>query len=164
MRGGAQRGLGLGVSFGFVVHKKHRPAQHGTRGHGVAGFGLGQVLEVAQVAGDHIAVTHGAAAADVGALVQQAGAQDALHGTHQPAVDAFHIGCHGCAAVQALGVQLLRRCVGAVEHRGGHGRLAGLQRHQAHPCRPWGKATAELEVPKSMATKPGRAAAVWPCG
>ncbi len=42
-------------------------------------------LQAAQVAGHHVAVAHRAAGADVGALVEQTRAEDALHRTHQTA-------------------------------------------------------------------------------
>jgi hypothetical protein len=106
-RGGFQRRLGLGVARRVVVDEEHRPAQHRAR-DGVAGLALGQGLEVAQVAGDDLQKGHRMALAQVGALLDQRGAQHALHRAHQPALDAVHIGAQRGAAVQAIG-----RLVGA---------------------------------------------------
>ena len=129
-RSGLQRRLRARVALGVVVDEEDRPAQHDAV-DGRAGLGLGQLLEPPQIAGDDVAVAHGAAAADVGALVEQRGAEDALHRPHEAAFGTFDIGCQRGAAVQALGFQLMGRRIGAVEHRGGHGGESGLQRHQA---------------------------------
>ncbi len=105
-----QRRLRAGIALGVVVDEEHQPAQHVARDRH-AGLGFGTLLQAPQVAADDVAVAHGAAATDVGALVQQAGAQDAFHRPHQAAVDAVDVGRHGGAAMQAVGFQLLRRCV-----------------------------------------------------
>jgi hypothetical protein len=81
---------------------------------------------VQQVAGDHVDELHRAAAADVGALLDQRRAQHALHRTHQPAVVTVDIGSDGGAAEVALGF------VGAVEHRRRHGGLSVFQLDQRH--------------------------------
>jgi hypothetical protein len=87
---------------------------------------------VAQQAGDHVAVAHAAAGADVAGLVEQAGAEDALERAHQPAFVALDVRGDGGAAVVPLGLELGARRVGAEEHRARHRGLAVLQRHQAH--------------------------------
>jgi len=126
-----QGGLGGAVARGVVVDEEHRSAQH-HMGQRAAGIALGQRLEATQVGTDHVQIPHGAAAADIGRLVGQRGAQDAFHGAHQPALGALHIrGDRGTAEGQLrllVGGQALHR----IEHGGGHGGLAVLQVHQVH--------------------------------
>ena len=131
LSGRQQRRLRLGVARGIVVNKKDRPPQHDAPQR-VPASSFGQGLQAPQVAGDYIAVANRAAGADVGALVEQAGAEDALHRPHQAAVDTFDIRRQRSAAVKAVGFVLVRRRVGAVENRGWHGRVAGVQLHQSN--------------------------------
>ena len=128
---GFQCSTGLCVAFGLVVDKKHRAPQHRT-GDGVARLGFSAGLEVAQIPHHHVAVLHTTTATNVGALVQQTGAQDAFHGPHEAAVHAFDVGGHGRPAIETLRLELLRWCVGPVKHRGGHGGVPGLQLDQSH--------------------------------
>ena len=128
--GAAQRPLGLGVALGIVVDEEHRPAEHRAADRG-AGCGLGAAPEVGEVGGDDVEVAHGPAAADVGALLDQRAAEDALHRAHQPAVDAVDVG--GDRGPAELAVRPpVQAAVGGVEHGGRHRPLAGLELDQAH--------------------------------
>jgi len=60
----------LRIALRFVVDKVDRPAEHGAAQR-LAGLRLGERLQVSQVAGNHVEKAHRAAAADVGALVDQ---------------------------------------------------------------------------------------------
>ena len=115
-----------------------------------AAFGLGAALEVREVGGDDIEIAYGAAAADVGALLDERTAQNALHRAHQAALDAVDVGGDGGPAEFAARL-LVARPFGGVEDGRRHGRVAGLELDQTHRCAPMGTAMAEFEVPKSMA-------------
>ena len=124
-------GLRPGVARGVVVDEEHRPAEHGLRDR-CAQVRLGMPLQLLQVAGQHLAVADRMAGADIGALVEQGRAEDALHRAHQAALDTLDIGRQRGAPIQASGGLVRRQAFDDVEHRGRHGRVAGFDFQQAH--------------------------------
>ena len=118
---------------GIVVDEEHRPAEHHPADRD-AGLGLGPAPQVRQVGGDDIEVADGAAAADVGGLLDQRAAEDAFHRAHEAALDAVDIGGDRSAA------EFARRRVGTpaplafagIEDRRRHSREAQLELDQAH--------------------------------
>src|SRR5439155_11873538 len=94
---------------------------------------LRHAAQVAQVAADDVEVFHAAPAADIGGLVDEAAAENALHRAHQPAVDPIDIGRDGSTPEYAR--RLVRMdAVGEVENSGRHRAVAGLELDQAHLC------------------------------
>ena len=132
-RRAAQRRLGLGVALGVVVDEVDRSADDGAIDRR-ARRRLGAPLQVAQVGRDDVEEANAAAAADVGRLLDERAAEDALHRSHQAAVDAVDVGGDRGAA------ELARRRRGAaagvalagIEHRRRHGAKARLELDQAH--------------------------------
>mmetsp|Transcript_20769 Transcript_20769/g.79568 ORF Transcript_20769/g.79568 Transcript_20769/m.79568 type:complete len:365 (-) Transcript_20769:735-1829(-) len=123
---GLELGLGGSVARRLAVDEKHRPPEHHP------GRLAGQAAQALQVTGDDVRILGAAAAADVGGLVDQGGAEDALHRAHQPAIVALDIGGHGGPAEgpwRSVGVV---PAFGKVENGGRHRALARLQLHQAH--------------------------------
>ncbi len=118
----AQRGFGLCVALGVVVHKMHGPAHH----H--AAWRAAQVLRRAfaqggQKGGDDV-LKADLLVPDLRGLQQQRAAQQAFERTHQAALGAFQIVSEGLAPKVGAAV------FGVVEHGRGHGQGLTLQRDQ----------------------------------
>ncbi len=128
--GTAQSGFGLRVAHRVVVDEEHRPADHRAPDR-PAGGRLGAALEVAEIGRDDVDEAHRPAGADVGALLDQRAAEDALHRAHQPAVEAVDIGGRGGAPELAHG-RPVQRAVGGVEDGRRHRDEAGFELDQAH--------------------------------
>src|SRR5678815_2800529 len=77
LRRAAQRRLGLGVALGVVVDEIDRPADDGAINRRLRRR-LGALLQVAQVGRDDVEEANAAAAADVGRLLDERAAEDAL--------------------------------------------------------------------------------------
>jgi hypothetical protein len=113
-----------------VVDEEHRTAEHGAFDRR-AGLRLGAALQVPQVARDDVEVLRAAAAADVGRLVDQVAAEDALHRAHQATVEPIDVGRDRRAPEGP------RRAIefgpfDEIEHGRRHRRVAGLELDQAH--------------------------------
>ena len=121
-----------GVARWLVVDEEHRPADHGALDR-AADARLGPGLQVAQVAADDVEVAHRMAATDLGAALDQVGAEDALHRAHQAAFAAFDIRRDRGAAVQPLRRLVRGQPLDGIEHRSGHAGERLLQRDQLHP-------------------------------
>jgi len=130
-RRGLQRRRSLGVALGVVVDEEHRAAEHDARQRR-AGRRLRGALQMAQIADDHVHIAHRMAAAEVGRLLQQRGAEQALHRAHQAAVVALDVGGHRGTAVQPRRFCRRMFLVETVEDRGRHRRVAGLELDQTH--------------------------------
>ena len=120
-----------------------------------AGVRLRLVPELLQIARKHIAVADRMAGTQIGALLDQRRAEDALHRAHQPAVGAFDIRGDRRTSVQPS--RRLRSAPGPRPRRtprsassDGRARVS-ISRTSPSSVAAAGTAMPELEVPKSMA-------------
>ena len=133
-RCGFERGLCLRVACRFAVDKEHRPAEHRAADRR-AGRGFGAGFQVLEIAGNDVEVLRAAAAAHVGGLLEQVGAEDAFHRAHQPAFEAVDIRGHRGAAEgarRAVAQRVRARVALEVKHRRRHRRVAGLELDEPH--------------------------------
>ena len=130
VRGLRQGPLRGGVADGIVVDEEDRSAQDHLAQRR-ARRSLCLQAQVAQVADDHIEIAHRTATADIGGLLDQTAAEDALHRAHQATVQTVDVGGDGGTA-ELAGRPADVVALDAVEHRGRHRHMAGFQLDQPH--------------------------------
>ncbi len=125
-----ERGLRLRVAQRIVVDKADRPPQHHPIDGGT-GASFGAALQMQQIAGDHVEIFDTAAATGIGGLVDQCRAENALHRSHQPAIEAIDIRCN-CGSAEGPRRPVKVAAFDKIEHRGRHRRVAGFKLDQLH--------------------------------